>query len=217
MRGAHGSPKGAGMKRILQPVTSSTGPLAVPPELGEFVRTYRQRCVGVIDRIPDEAVGELIRILHEARQSRRQIFICGNGGSAATASHFSSGLGKDGSWGRQQRFRVSALTDNVPWITALANDSEYSQIFVEQLKNHADRGDVLIVFSASGASPNVLHAAEWANDNGLVTVAITGRAGTPLGKSSRHCIAVESGHPGHVEEAHFLIQHLVTYYFLEEE
>jgi len=205
------------MKPILQRVSPSVAADVVPRDLIEFVRTYRQRCVGVLDRIPDEAVGMLIQVLRDARQSRRQIFICGNGGSAATASHFSSGLGKDGSWGREQRFRVSALIDNVPWITALANDADYSRIFIEQLKNHAHAGDVLIAFSASGASPNVLHAAEWANENGLVTVAITGRSGTPLGKLSRHCIAVESGHMGHVEEAHFLIQHLVTYYFLEEE
>lgn len=192
-------------------------PVAVPEDLAAFVRSYRERCVAVLDRLPSESVAMLIAILRGARKARQQIFVCGNGGSAATASHFAVGLGKDGSWGRDQRFRVSALTDNVPWITALANDTDYSQIFVEQLKNHAHAGDVLIAFSASGSSPNVLRAAEWANESRLVTVAITGRAGTPLGRMANHCIAVESGHIGHVEEAHFLIQHLVTYYFLEEE
>lgn len=192
-------------------------PVVVPEDLAAFVRGYRERCVAVLDRLPAEAVAMLIAILRGARKVRRQIFVCGNGGSAATSSHFAVGLGKDGSWGREQRFRVAALTDNVPWLTALANDTDYSQIFVEQLKNHADPGDVLIAFSASGSSPNLLRAAEWANENDLVTVAITGRAATPLGRLSRHCIAVESGHIGHVEEAHFLIQHLVTYYFLEGE
>lgn len=192
-------------------------PVVVPEGLAAFVRGYTERCVAVLERLPAEAVAILIAILRGARKARRQIFVCGNGGSAATASHFAVGLGKEGSWGREQRFRVTALTDSVPWITALANDSDYSQIFVEQLKNHAHPGDVLIVLSASGSSPNVLRATEWANENDLVTVAITGRAGTPLGLLSRHCIAVESGHIGHVEEAHFLIQHLVTYYFLEEE
>ena len=198
-------------------VREAAVPVVVPEDLAAFVRMYRERCVAVLDRLPEDAVAMLIAILRGARKARRQIFVCGNGGSAATASHFALGLGKDGSWGREQRFRVSALTDNVPWITALANDTDYSQIFVEQLKNHAHPGDVVIAFSASGNSPNVLRAAEWANDNDMVTVAITGRAGTPLGRMSRHCIAVESGHIGHVEEAHFLIQHLVTYYFLEEE
>jgi len=191
--------------------------VAVPEDLAAFVRGYRERCVAVLDRLPSEAVAMLIAILRGARTAGQHIFVCGNGGSAATASHFAAGLGKDGSWGRQRRFRVSTLTDNVPWITALANDSDYSQIFVEQLKNHAHPGDVFIAFSASGNSANVLRAAEWGNENDLATVAITGRAGTPLGSISRHCIAVESGHIGHVEEAHFLIQHLVTYYFIEEE
>jgi D-sedoheptulose 7-phosphate isomerase len=191
--------------------------VAIPEDLAAFVRDYRERCVAVLDRLPSEAVAMLIALLWEARKARQQIFVCGNGGSAATASHFAVGLGKDGSWGREQRFRISALTDNVPWITALANDTDYSQIFIEQLKNHAHPGDVLIAFSASGNSPNVLRATEWANENDVVTVAITGRAGTPLGLMSRYCIAVESGHIGHVEEAHFLIQHLVTYYFLEKE
>jgi D-sedoheptulose 7-phosphate isomerase len=191
--------------------------VAVPEDLAAFVRSYRERCVAVLDQLPSEAVAMLIAILRGARTARRHIFVCGNGGSAATASHFAAGLGKDGSCGREQRFRISALTDSIPWITALANDTDYSQIFVEQLKNHAHPNDVLVVFSASGNSPNVLRAAEWANENGLVTVAITDRAASPLGRMSRHCVAVESGHIGHVEEAHFLIQHLVTYYFLEEE
>jgi len=143
--------------------------------------------------------------------------VCGNGGSAATASHLAVGLGKDGSWGRDERFRVIALTDNVAWLTALANDTDYSQVFVEQLKNHAQRGDVLVAFSASGNSPNVLRATEWANQNGLVTVAITGRSGSPLGRLAGHCIAIDSAHMGHVEEAPFLVQHLVSYFFLEEE
>jgi len=110
-----------------------------------------------------------------------------------------------------------SLTDNVPWITSLANDTDYSQIFVEQLKNHAQPGDLLIAFSGSGNSANILRAAEWANDNGLLTVGITGRPGGSLGKLARHCIFIESEHIGHIEEAHFLIQHLVSYYFVEEE
>jgi D-sedoheptulose 7-phosphate isomerase len=186
-------------------------------DAAEYVRTYRQKSLRVLEQIPEAGIATLIETLRAARKARCTIFICGNGGSAATASHFASGLGKDGSWGRTERFRVIALTDNVPWITSLANDTDYSQIFVEQLKNHAQAGDVLIAFSGSGNSPNVLRAAEWANENGLLTVGITGRPGGALGKLARHPIFIESGHLGHVEEAHFLIQHLVSYYFVEEE
>jgi D-sedoheptulose 7-phosphate isomerase len=125
----------------------------------EYVRTYRQKSLGVLEKIPEAGIARLIDTLRAARKAKCQIFVCGNGGSAATASHFATGLGKDGSWGRAERFRIMALTDNIPWITALANDTDYSQIFVEQLKNHAQPGDVLIAFSGSGDSPNVLRAA----------------------------------------------------------
>ena len=152
------------------------------------------------------------------RERGGQLFLCGNGGSAATASHLANDLGKGASYGRQgPRFRVIALTDNVPWITALANDTDYSQIFVEQLKNYASPDDVLIAFSGSGNSPNVLEAVQWANESSLVTVGVTGRPGGKLGEMARYPIFVESSHMGHIEEGHFLIQHLVGYYFMETE
>ncbi len=182
-----------------------------------YVRAYRQKSLRVMESLPDGAVARLIATLRAARGARCQIFICGNGGSAATASHFASGLGKDGSWGREDRFRSLSLTDNVAWITSLANDADYSEIFVEQLKNHAQAGDVLIAFSGSGNSPNVVRAVEWANENALLTIGITGRPGGALGKLARDCIFIDSTHLGHVEEAHFLIQHLVSYYFMEQE
>jgi len=112
---------------------------------------------------------------------------------------------------------VLALTDNVSWITALANDTDYAQIFVEQLKNYASPDDILISFSGSGNSPNVLEAVQWANENSLVTVGVTGRPGGKLGEMARYPIFVESSHMGHIEEGHFLIQHLVGYYFMETE
>jgi D-sedoheptulose 7-phosphate isomerase len=185
-------------------------------DAAEYVRSYRRNSLTVLEQIPEAEIARLIEILHAARKAKCQIFVCGNGGSAATASHFAAGLGKDGSWGREEKFRVRSLTDNIAWITSLANDGHYSQIFVEQLKNHAQAGDVLIAFSASGNSPNVVHAAEWGNENGLLTVGITGHPGGTLGMLARHCIFIDSTHIGHVEEAHFLIQHLVSYYFVEE-
>jgi D-sedoheptulose 7-phosphate isomerase len=180
-----------------------------------FVDTYRERSVDILSRIPAMAVAQLIEILAHAVQVRRHVFICGNGGSAATASHLAAGLGKDGSRRREKKFRVLSLTDNVPWITSLANDADYSAIFVEQLENFAEVDDVLIAFSGSGDSPNVIRAVEWANENGLTSVGITGRPGGRLGAIARHPIFIESAHMGHIEEAHFLIQHMLSYYFEE--
>lgn len=181
----------------------------------DYVRAYLERSLGVFSRLADDQVATLIDTLATARTNSRHVFTCGNGGSAATASHFASGLGKDGSWGRDEKFRALSLTDNVAWLTSLANDTDYSQVFVEQLKNFAQPGDVLVAFSASGNSPNVLRAVEWANEHSLMTVGITGRPGGKLSTMAGQAIIVESEHMGHIEEAHFLIQHLVSYYFVE--
>ena len=108
-----------------------------------------------------------------------------------------------------------ALTDNVSWITALANDLDYSQIFVEQLRNFADPGDVLLAFSSSGASKNVLEAVAWAREHGLTTVGFCSRRGGPLAELAEHAIVVDSAHVGRIEDCHFLIQHLIGYYFME--
>jgi len=182
-----------------------------------YVEVYRERSVDILSQIPTTVVAQLIEILAVALKEQRHVFVCGNGGSAATASHFAAGLAKDSSRGRDRKFRVLSLTDNVPWITSLANDTDYSAIFVEQLKNFAQVDDVLIIFSGSGNSPNVIRAIEWANENGLLTVGITGRPGGRVGEVAHHPIFVESSHMGHVEEAHFLIQHLLSYYFEEAE
>ena len=183
----------------------------------DYLKSYKEKSLAIMQKIADEDVASLIELLEAARGANRQIFLCGNGGSASTASHLANDLGKGASWGRDKRFRVLALTDNVSWITALANDTDYSQIFVEQLKNYAGPEDLLVAFSGSGNSPNVLEAVKWANQNGLLTIGITGRPGGELGQLAQHPIFVESSHMGHIEEGHFLIQHLVGYYFMENE
>ena len=183
----------------------------------DFLKSYKEKSLAALEKISENDVAQLIELLSAAREAGRQIFLCGNGGSAATASHFANDLGKGASWGHDKRFRVLALTDNVSWMTALANDTDYSQIFVEQLKNYARPKDVLIAFSGSGNSPNVLEVVQWANQNSMLTVGITGRPGGKLGEVARYPVFVESSHMGHIEEGHFLIQHLVGYYFMETE
>lgn len=182
-----------------------------------FAAAYLRRSAAVLSGISADELSQLIEVLHGARIARRQVFTCGNGGSATTASHFAAGLSKEGSWEQPVRFRALALTDNVAWLTALANDTDYGRVFVEQLKNYAQPDDVLIAFSASGNSNNVLRAVEWANEHGLTTVGITRRSGGKLGALVAVCVSVGTDHMGHVEEGHFLIQHLITYYFMEAE
>lgn len=192
---------------------------AVPEELlqrsRDFVGDYKRRTLEALAALPEEPVIAVIEILERARLEGKTIFLCGNGGSAATCSHLACELGKEGSWGKDRRFRVLALTDCIPWMTAIANDSEYSRIFVEQLKNFADRGDILLAFSGSGNSANVVSAVNWARHNGIYTVGITGDPGGLLAQQAEQVIRVPSPHIGHIQEGHFLIQHLLAYFFIE--
>lgn len=184
-------------------------------DIESYVAAYKKSALEVLKTVPEELVAGLASRLETARQNERQIFVCGNGGSAASASHLANDLGKGASQGRSPRFRVISLTDNIPWISAVANDYDYDQVFVEQLRNYGRSGDLLLAISGSGVSPNVINAVRWANRNGIDTVGITGRSGGDLSECARHVIRVDSSHMGHIEEAHFLILHLVSYYFME--
>lgn len=184
-------------------------------QLAAYIRAYKEKSIDIQKTVSAAGIAELIELLHIAREGKKQIFTCGNGGSAATASHFANELGKGASHGREKKFRILSLTNDVSWITSLANDLSYDQIFVEQLKNYAEPDDLLIAFSGSGNSANVIQAIEWGNDHQLITIGLTGRPGGKLGRLARHTIFVESSHTGHIEEGHFLIQHLVGYYFME--
>ncbi len=180
-----------------------------------FLQAYLDETIKAAGRLPLDKVARVVEILEGANCQGRHVFICGNGGSAATASHFANDLGKGACLTRKRRFRVIALTDNISWITALANDLDYSQIFVEQLRNFADPGDVLLAFSGSGASKNVLEAVRWARANGLTTVGFCSSRGGQLADLVEHAVVVDSAHMGRIEDCHFLIQHLIGYYFME--
>lgn len=184
-------------------------------EIDDYLHAYLNRSLDALRSIPLERIAQVIDLLDDALRRGRRIFICGNGGSAATASHFANDLGKGASVGRQLRFKVTALTDSVPWMTALANDLDYSRVFVEQLRNLAESGDVLIAFSGSGNSPNVIEAVEWAAQAGLRTVGLCGSPGGRLADLAEFAVPVASGHMGYIEDGHFLMQHLIAYYFME--
>jgi D-sedoheptulose 7-phosphate isomerase len=162
------------------------------------------------------AVENLIRILAKALREDRQIFVFGNGGSAANASHFVTDLGKGSSDKIGKRFRCLSLNDNVSWMTALGNDYCYDDIFVRQLSNFARRGDVVLVMSVSGNSPNVVRAMEWSIENGLCTIALVGKKRGRLAELAEHVIAIDSEHYGRVEDAQMGICHMLCYAFMEK-
>ena len=180
----------------------------------EFIRGYLAELDATLRALPHGQVADIIDAIRDARDRDAQIFVVGNGGSAATASHFAVDLGKGASLGAERRFRVLSLTDNVPWITALGNDLSYEDVFVEQLKNHARAGDLLLAFSGSGNSENVLRAVRYANSIGCRTIGLAGFAGGRLREEAQECLVVKADHMGRIEDGHFVIQHLVVYYFM---
>ena len=137
-----------------------------------FSSKYKSKLTRALDTIDLDSVGKAIEILLTARDQNRHIFVCGNGGSASTASHFVCDMVKGASYNRHARFRIMALTDSMATITAYSNDVGYDCIFAEQLKNFAEPGDVLIAISGSGNSPNVICAMEYANSIGCETIAL---------------------------------------------
>src|SRR6267154_6651340 len=120
----------------------------------QWISDYVRAQKAAHDSIPVEVVAKLIGVLRTVLEEGRQVFVFGNGGSAANASHFATDLGKGASDKLGKRFRVLSLTDNVSWITALANDYAYEDVFVRQLENYAHPGDLALVLSVSGNSPN---------------------------------------------------------------
>jgi D-sedoheptulose 7-phosphate isomerase len=171
-----------------------------------------------LDSIPVGRIRELIDVLAAARAAGRHIFVIGNGGSAANASHFTTDLGKNASeagGGTQPPFRVMSLTDNLPWITAIGNDYSFDDIFVKQLRNLARRGDILIAASVSGSSPNLVTAFEWARAKGLETIALVGGKRGPIAELATHVIAVADFHYGRVEDVQMNIFHMLCYAFVE--
>ena len=180
----------------------------------EFTRGYLAELDATLRALPQGQVADLIDAIRDVRERDGQIFVVGNGGSAATASHFAVDLGKGASLGAERRFRVLSLTDNVPWITALGNDLSYEDVFVEQLRNYARAGDLLLAFSGSGNSENVLRAVRYANAIGCRTIGLAGYAGGRLREEAQECLVVRADHMGRIEDGHFVIQHLVVYYFM---
>jgi D-sedoheptulose 7-phosphate isomerase len=167
------------------------------------------------DSIPADAVVELIGKMKQALKEDRHIFVFGNGGSASNASHFATDLGKSASNKVNKPFRVLALNDNVSWMTALANDQAYEDVFVGQLKNYGKPGDFVLGISVSGNSPNCVKAMEWAKQNGLRTAALVGAKRGRMAELADQAIVIADTHYGRVEDAQMSICHLLCYAFIE--
>lgn len=181
----------------------------------QWISDYLKAQKAAHDSIPVDAVAQLVEKLRAALQADRNIFVFGNGGSAMNSSHFATDLGKGASDKVGKRFRVLSLSDNVSWMTALANDYSYEEIFVGQLKNYGRPGDVAMGISVSGNSPNCVKALEWAKQNGLKTVALVGAKRGRMAELAEQTLVINDTHYGRVEDAQMGICHMLCYAFME--
>lgn len=180
-----------------------------------FAGAYLEYLSGVLKGIDAGAIGRFIHTLLDARERGAAIYFIGNGGSAATASHFANDLGI-GTNSYEKPFRAISLTDNQAIITAVGNDFGYEEIFIRQLQVLARQGDVLVAISASGNSPNLVKAIEYANSIGIKTVAITAFDGGKMKAIADDGIHVptEKKEYGPAEDAHMVLDHLIGAYLI---
>jgi D-sedoheptulose 7-phosphate isomerase len=187
----------------------------------EFVDDYISRIKRILDDMVNAdlapKVNQIVEVLLQARSENKTVFIMGNGGSASTASHFVGDLSKGTIVEGFLRFRAIALTDNIPNMLAWGNDSSYDVIFVEQLKNLMNPGDVVIGISGSGNSGNVLKAIEYANNNGGVTIGWSGFGGGKLKDIAQIPLVAPSNYMQRIEDIHLLLEHLITSLIREEQ
>ena len=171
-------------------------------------REYLKQVAALLEQIPEQC-DRFVEALYRGFEEQRTVFLIGNGGSAANASHFGQDLAKGtlASMSATRRFRVIPLTDNIGFITALANDEGYDSIFEQQLRNLASAGDLLVAISGSGNSPNVLRAVEYARSIGMRTIGITGYDGGKLLRLADESVHIPIDDMGMVEALHGVVFH----------
>lgn len=180
-----------------------------------FISSYFEEIKRSISAIKTETLSEAVNLLIKAYKQGKKIYIIGNGGSSSVASHMACDLGK-GTLTRmydvkEKRMKVISLTDNTSLITAYANDIGYDSIFLQQLQNLIEKGDVLISISGSGNSQNILKAVKYARKIGAVNIGLTGfNKGGKLAKIVDLPIIVQSNHYGPIEDIHLMIGHILT-------
>jgi D-sedoheptulose 7-phosphate isomerase len=173
------------------------------------IRTYFSEVQTLIDKTPFAQVEAVVEALMQANQSGQTVFICGNGGSAATATHFGCDLSKRPLVEGQPRFRVIALTDNNSLITAIANDMSYEAVFSEQIKSLGRKDDLLIGISGSGNSKNVLNAVSASKELGIKTVGFSGYDGGKLAPMVDISVHIPSFNMAMVEDVHLMLEHAI--------
>ncbi len=175
-----------------------------------WIEKYFEALENVIERFPIDDFASLIALIEDVRETEKTLFVCGNGGSWATAAHMVNDFSKNSRAQGTKRLRVIGLGDNIPSLTAYANDEGYDRIFAEPLKSLMKPGDVLLAISGSGNSPNVLRAIEAAKDIGGTTFGLTGFEGGKLKDLVDHCLVVPSNSMEMIEDFHMIVDHVIA-------
>lgn len=175
------------------------------------LKDYLEKEVCIIKGLDLESINNVMNVFETARLKRGKIFICGNGGSAATASHFASDFNKGVSENLDVKYDFECLNDNVPMMMAIANDISYEDIFSVPLKNKMKSGDVFVGISGSGNSQNVVNAMKYAKNIGGVTVAIVGYDGGRLKEMADYCIHININNMQIAEDLHMIMDHLMMF------
>ncbi|MBT5116278.1 MAG: SIS domain-containing protein [Gammaproteobacteria bacterium] len=181
----------------------------------QFSKSYFSYLKEIIDKVDLSEIKIFVELLLSARKSGATIFFIGNGGSAATASHFANDLAF-GTHEHEKPFKAISITDNVSVLTALGNDYGYGEIFVRQLKVYAEKGDVVVGISASGNSKNLINAFNYAKSSGIKTMALTAFDGGQMKVIADNCIHIptEDKEYGPAEDVHMILDHLISSYLM---
>jgi len=176
----------------------------------ETIRKYIAEARATLEVLPVDRITQVVELIEEARQQAKRVIIFGNGGSAATASHFAADLSKGAICLGKPRIKALALTDNIPLLSAWANDTGYENIFTGPLENLVEPGDVVIGISGSGKSTNVLNGVRIAKARGATTVCLTGFDGGELRDLVDIGIVVPCNNMEQIEDIHLLLEHVIT-------
>lgn len=188
-------------------------------QLKDYLQDYTTRLTAILDVIDPETLGKVVSAMINAFKNGNTVYVVGNGGSAATASHMQADFRFFVRYFSKFRPKIIALTDNVPMITAIGNDNNFEDVFVEQMKGQFVAGDVLIAISASGNSPNLVKAAAYANELGGVSIAFVGFLGGKLNEISTIPLYTPNpkGDYGPIEDVHMILNHVIVNYLSKDE
>jgi len=179
-------------------------------EKENFVRMYTSQLTEVLNALPEDKFAEINNVLQDARETGRQVFVIGNGGSAAAASHMVCDFGKNTREAGKNRMRAICLNDNAPSVLAYANDEGYDVIFSEQLLTLGRPGDILIAISGSGNSTNILKGIETARQMQIKVIGLTGFKGGKMKDMTDICLVVPSDSMEIIEDVHLIINHILA-------